>query len=425
MSEVPDKAQKPESVAGWLGLNRAMVAVLIAIAGLGLSEEVWRSFLGVQLYKKGDLDGLLYMAIYALLVNFLEGFGYIIGGTVAHKMGPRVALAVSAGSMALGFAGMLAYPHPWMLVAGSLLMTNWEPLSVPATFEIVGAEVPKNRRTIAFAVASIQKRLPKAIGPLIGGFAFVAAGYRLNLGLGFFFLIVSVICQWSLLGRMKPKADPAPVPLRQVLREMPPELRRLLSAEIILRWGEWFIRDFAVIYVVFHLYQSADAADKAGALASLSSWVALLMYIPMGKIIDASSSPKPYIGLTFFLFAAFPFCLVLLPKVPGLPLTAALVIAFIVNGLREMGEPARKAMIASGFPPEIRARAIGLYWGLRSFAFFPAPIVAYVLWRNFGPDTTFLIGGSIGMLGTLWYWLRVGLVFNAETPSAQSAQRKN
>ena len=50
-------------------------------------------------------------------------------------------------------------------------MTNWEPLSVPATFDIVGSEVPKNRRTIAFAVQSIQKRLPKVIGPAVGGVA--------------------------------------------------------------------------------------------------------------------------------------------------------------------------------------------------------------------------------------------------------------
>jgi len=51
----------------------------------------------------------------------------------------------------------------------------------------------------------------------------------------------------------------------------------------------------------------------------------------------------------------------------------ALIIVFILNGLRELGEPARKALIAGGFPAETRARSIGLYWGLRSFAFCPAP----------------------------------------------------
>jgi hypothetical protein len=64
-------------------------------------------------------------------------------------------------------------------------------------------------------------------------------------------------------------------------------------------------------------------------------------------------------------------------------------------------------MIASGFPKEVRARAVGLYWGMRSFAFFPAPVVAYLLWREWGPDVAFLAGGSIGMLGTLWFWISV------------------
>jgi hypothetical protein len=84
---------------------------------------------------------------------------------------------------------------------------------------------------------------------------------------------------------------------------------------------------------------------------------------------------------------------------------AGLVVAFVVNGLRELGEPARKALISLGFPPEIRARGIGLYWGLRSFAFFPAPIVAALLWRQFGPDATFMMGGGIGLVGTAVYWI--------------------
>src|SRR5438876_1475075 len=161
-----------ERAADWFGLNRATVAVLVVIGCLGLSEEVWRNFLGVYFR---DLAGLLtavkYIAFVSFGTNLLEGFGYIIGGTIAHKMGPRVALAVSATPMALGFFLMLTTQSAWAVIVAALLMTNWEPLSVPATFHVVGSEVPKNRRTIAFAVQSIQKRVPKMIGPYIGGVA--------------------------------------------------------------------------------------------------------------------------------------------------------------------------------------------------------------------------------------------------------------
>ncbi len=110
--------------------------------------------------------------------------------------------------------------------------------------------------------------------------------------------------------------------------------------------------------------------------------------------------------MTFFLFAAFPIMLVIVPRVcgyTGVPVIAGLAIVYVVNGLRELGEPARKALIATGFPAAHRARAIGLYWGLRSFAFCPAPLVAAYLWTRVGPDITFLVGGGIGMAGTLWY----------------------
>jgi hypothetical protein len=45
--------------------------------------------------------------------------------------------------------------------------------------------------------------------------------------------------------------------------------------------------------------------------------------------------------------------------------------------------------------------------GLRSLAIFPAPIAAYLLWSWVGPDTPFLIGGTIGLMSTAWFWLRV------------------
>jgi MFS family permease len=128
----------------------------------------------------------------------------------------------------------------------------------------------------------------------------------------------------------------------------------------------------------------------------------------MAKWIDRSPSPRPFIGTTFFLFAIFPLMLVLLPWAcaqMGVPVVIGFATAFFLNGLRELGEPARKALISTGFPPEVRARAVGLYWGIRSFAFFPAPLVSAYLWNRIGPDRTFLIGGSIGLIGTAWFWV--------------------
>lgn len=411
--------QRRAAIADWFGLNRATLAVLAVIGFLGLSEELWSNFLALHLKDQAAardatnavFTAAKYMGVIAFGKNLLEGFAYIIGGRVAHRLGARTALAVSAVPMAIGFSIMLLAREPWAIAVGALLMTNWEPLSVPATFDIVGSEVRKERRTIAFAVQSIQKRLPKVIGPAIGGLALGAVGYWLNLTLAIGCLAFAVILQLLLMKRMTPKPDPDPVPLREIMRTMPKELKQLLGAEIFIRWGDWFARDFAVLYVVSLLVErwgwtERAAIETAGFLLAVMAMTALVTYVPMAKWIDRSRSPKPFIGLTFLLFSLFPICLVLLPRlcaVLGLPVMLGLVVTYVLNGLRELGEPARKALISSGFDKSIRARAIGLYWGLRAFAFCPAPLVAAFLWTKIGPDLTFLIGGGIGLAGTAWF----------------------
>lgn len=406
-------------LADWFGLNRAAVAVLAVIGFLGLSEELWSNFLSLHLRREAAsagaesavLTAVAYMGAIAFAKNLLEGFAYILGGSVAHRLGARTALAVSALPMAAGFAIMLVSSAPWAIALGALLMTNWEPMSVPATFDVVGSEVPRERRTIAFAMQSIQKRVPKMLGPMIGGLALGAVGYWLNLTLAIACLALAIVVQLALTRRMRPKAEPARVPLGDVLRAMPPDLRRLLTAEIFIRWGDWFARDFAVLYVVSLLtgpfgWTERAATETSGFLLAVMATTALATYVPMAKWIDRAPSPRPFIGLTFLLFSLFPICLVVLPKAAvalGLPVAAGLVVTYVLNGLRELGEPARKALISGGFPKEVRARAIGLYWGLRAFAFCPAPLVAAFLWSRIGPDLTFLIGGGIGLAGTAWF----------------------
>ena len=155
---------RSSALADWFGLNRATVAVLSVIGFLGLSEELWSNFLALHLKDQAAAKdatnavhtAVIYMGLIASGKNLAEGFAYIIGGRVAHRLGARTALALSAIPMAIGFSIMLMTHEPWAIAIGALLMTNWEPLSVPATFDVVGGEVRKWRLSIAFAVQSIQ-----------------------------------------------------------------------------------------------------------------------------------------------------------------------------------------------------------------------------------------------------------------------------
>src|SRR5262249_33491083 len=68
-----------------------------------------------------------------------------------------------------GYALFLSVSPPWATVVAALLILGWEPLSVPVTFTTVGATVESSRRGMAFALQSIQKRLPKILGPALAG----------------------------------------------------------------------------------------------------------------------------------------------------------------------------------------------------------------------------------------------------------------
>ncbi len=79
---------------------------------------------------------------------------------------------------------------------------------------------------------------------------------------------------------------------------------------------------------------------------------------------------------------------------------ASLVVAFVVGGLREIGEPSRKAMIVDFAEPHLRARTVGLYYLVRSLTITPAAAVGGLLWK-FEPQATFVAAGVIGIIGTI------------------------
>ena len=97
---------------------------------------------------------------------------------------------------------------------------------------------------------------------------------------------------------------------------------------------------------------------------------------------------------TFVCFALFPVAVVLARSFP------ALVFAFIVGGLREIGEPSRKAMIVDFAEPHLRARTVGLYYLVRSLTITPAAALGGLLWKV-EPQAPFVIAGVIGIVGTI------------------------
>src|SRR5205085_982492 len=103
---------------------------------------------------------LWWVGIYACLRNLFEGFCYIGGGQLTARLGDRGSLLLFGLLTVTGYVLVLSVPGPWALVLAALLILGWEPLSVPVTFTTVGSTVSASRQGMAFAIQSIQKRLP-------------------------------------------------------------------------------------------------------------------------------------------------------------------------------------------------------------------------------------------------------------------------
>ena len=71
----------------------------------------------------------------------------------------------------------------------------------------------------------------------------------------------------------------------------------------------------------------------------------------------------------------------------------------MVGGLREIGEPARTAMIVDFSQDNVRARSVGLYYLIRSLSITPAALLGGLLW-SIAPEVPFIVAGLIGLIGT-------------------------
>lgn len=400
-----------------LALNRTVGIVLVSVLFFGLGEQLWSPFLPAYLEAKMNASAarsvsgvsvaaLLAVGVYACLRNLFEAACYVGGGRVTALLGDRGSLILFGALTVAGYALFLTSSAPAIAVIAALLILGWEPLSVPVTFTTVAATVTKASQGMAFALQSVQKRLPRIIGPAIAGLVLAAAarhhgsadvgyvvGMRWLVGISFLLGISSLAMQVLWMPH-HPAPSPGPRAIA-VVRAFHPTLRRLLLAEVFTRWCDWLIREFVVLYLL--QVRGVDAAS-VGLLFALQNVVALLTYLPVGRM-TAVVGLQPFIGLTFIFFALFPLSLALAPDGYGL------IVAFVVWGLREIGEPARKALIVSLLPAPIRAQGVGLYWGIRSIAICWASLIGALVWSWLGPQALLYLAFAFGCAGAAVFYL--------------------
>ena len=378
-----------------LGLERNVAVMLATILVLGMGEELWVRFAPKYLELLGG--SALVIAAYGTMKDLLDAIYQYPGGWLADRLGRRAALMFFTFLAMIGYGLYLLSPGWEWVLMGTLFVMAWSSLTLPAIFAIIGDNLPQTRRAIGFGMQSILKRLPIVLAPPIGGWliqrAGLADGFRLGLAVTIALALLAIfILQRYYVEKEPPVRDSAG--FAQVWQEMAPGLKRLLIADCLARWAEGIPSVFIVLYVMDHLRAEPF---HFGLLTALEMLTAILVYIPIAKLADRMNR-KPFVLLTFAFFALFPLALA----------TASafiwLAFAFIIAGLREIGEPARKALIVDLASPTRRGRAVGMYYLIRGLVVFPASLVGGWLWAT-APRRPFYAAFLVGVAGVVVYAL--------------------
>jgi len=363
---------------------------------LALGENLWRRFLPRYLQALGA--PITAIGLFGTIEDLLDGLYQYPGGWIADRFGRRRALLSFIALAGVGYAVFLLMKSWWVAFAGLALVMVWDSMASPTLFAVVGDALPRSKRTMGFTVQSVLRRVPIVIAPIIGGAMVARAGIVKGVHEGLLISILLAVVTLLVATRVTIPvlADEAPINIRGVWRRIPPTLRWLLASDIFIRTCDAMVDVFLVIFAVSVIGVSAIDFGVAVAVQSLT---AILVYIPAAKIAERTGK-KPFVIATFVAFSFFPLAIVWSTSFPWL------LAAFVVGGLREVGEPARKALIIDLAEPALRARVVGLYYLGRSVAIAPAAFIGGLLWK-ISPLIPFYVAAAIGAIGVFVFTLTV------------------
>ncbi len=378
-------------------LNPSFITLLIMVVLVGMGEKMAERFLPLYLIALGG--GTLSIGLLNGMDNLLSALYSLPGGYLSDKIGYKKALVLFNSMAILGYSIVLLIPTWWAVLVGAIFFISWTAISLPAVMSMVSLISKTNQRTMGVTLHSLVRRFPMALGPIIGGVLIQVYGITKGIQISFSMAIILALFAINLELKIiddAPKSMKKQIKLRELNQLFNPSLRNLLIADILIRFAEQIPYAFAVVWAV-SLHGITPA--QFGILTSIEMITAVLIYIPVAYLADKYTK-KPFIVITFGFFTLFPFVL-LFSKTFGM-----LVVAFIIRGLKEFGEPTRKTLIMELAPDNAKAITFGTYYLIRDTIVAIAAFSGALLWGldpiN-GPMINFVVAGTFGIIGTLYF----------------------
>jgi MFS family permease len=389
-------------LSDFLGLTRSTVGVLFMVILVGMGERMAERFLPIYLLALGG--GALSIGLLNGMDNLLSALYSFPGGYLSDRFGTKRALLIFNIVAMGGFLVVIVIPAWQAVLIGAVLFISWSAISLPATMGLIAEVLPMNKRTMGVSMHSLVRRFPMALGPILGGVCIGIWGEKNGVRAAFVAALllsfVAIVLQQKLIEDEPPKQSgdecalvPEKNPLK-LYRLMSPNLRRLLVSDILVRFCEQIPYAFVVVWSMKTIAKPVTAL-QFGILTSIEMATAVLVYIPVAYLADKTTK-KPFVVMTFIFFTLFPLALLFCQSFKWL------VPAFVLRGLKEFGEPTRKALIMDLAPEDCKAGMFGLYYLMRDVFVSVAAFGGAFLWL-ISPTTNFVVAFFFGIVGTLGF----------------------
>ncbi len=149
------------------GINSSMVGMLRMVILVVLGEKRAERFLPVYPIALGG--GALSVGFLNGLDNFLSASNSFPRGWLGEKLGYKKSLMVFNLTTILGYSIDVLITTWQAVIFGSFFFVSWTAISLPAIMSLVFQSVPKNKRVMGVTIHSLVRRIPMALGPILGG----------------------------------------------------------------------------------------------------------------------------------------------------------------------------------------------------------------------------------------------------------------
>ncbi|MDZ7582169.1 MAG: MFS transporter [Deltaproteobacteria bacterium] len=388
----------------FFGLQRSTVGALAMVVLVGMGERMAERFLPIYIMALGG--GVLAIGLLQAMDNLLSALYSFPGGYLSDRIGTKKSLLIFNLVAMAGFALVILIPTWQAVLIGAVFFISWSAISLPAAMSLTYKVLPQNKRIMGVSMHSLVRRIPMALGPLLGGL-FIGIwgerdGVRFAFGAALVMAAVALILQQRMIADDTPDTNsaaqtcgltPEKNPLK-LLRLMNPSMKGLLVTDILVRFCEQIPYAFVVVWCIKTIAQPVSAL-QFGLLTTIEMATAVLVYIPVAYLADRSTK-KPFVLMTFVFFTLFPLVLLFSRSFEWL------IAAFVLRGLKEFGEPTRKALIMDLSPDACKAGMFGLYYLIRDVFVSLAALGGAFLW-HISPQTNFITAFVCGVIGTVGF----------------------